>query len=411
MHGMRGSAVVFDDDPNAGVGAEIEDIPLGIIGIRGISSVGEKEDWVVHVATEANAVHLPENVAGRVGADGDGDLLRGGRRRGSGEREEWNGLIKRVVGTFGIIERRGSRRGCLGSISAVVVNGGQCKGLGAVRAFADERSHEYRRSGGQLGLDNHVGTLSNSQGHHVGGIRSERNEIVRHHSHGVVVDGESQDSFRRRVDESKTVLLARDESEFRDPSIGCALLIGLRESTVEIHFAVDQIVVGDWSSAAWGHDPLDDAEIFVMVPVVQQHRANVSVIGDVLGSVDDHRPKQAASILTRIVGMIPTGAVQIRFEGISQRLSGRDWALLDRWHPIKPGRCTLKNAMPVQGGPFFRCGNLVGHFHLNRVSPVGFDERGRKLTIDQDDAFVDSVRGDKATLDGEIVGSDNAGGG
>lgn len=109
--------------------------------------------------------------------------------------------------------------------------------------------------------------------------------------------------------------------------------------------------------------------------------------------------------------MIPAAAVQIRFKCISQRLSGSDWALLNRWHPIIPGRCSLKDAMPVQCSPFFRFGNLVRHFHLDRVSPVGFDERGRKLTIDQDDAFVDSVRGDEATLDGEIVGSDDPGSG
>lgn len=206
------------------------------------------------------------------------------------------------------------------------------------------------------------------------------------------------------------MLLSRDESELGDPSIGRALLPGPREGAVEVHFAVDQTVVGGWSSTAGGHHPLDDAEIFVMVPITQEDGANISVIGDVLGSVDDHRPKEPTGILTGIVGVIPAGAVQIRFECISQRFSGRDWALLDRWHAIKPGRCSLEDAMPVQGSPFLRCGNFVLHFHLNGVSPIGFDEGGWELTIDQDDAFVDSVRGDEAPFDGEIISSDDPSG-
>lgn len=107
----------------------------------------------------------------------------------------------------------------------------------------------------------------------------------------MVVDGESQDRFRRGVDESKTMLLSGNESELGDPSIGRALCARLREGAVEVHFAIDQVVVGGWSSAAGGHHPLDDAEIFVMVPVAQQDRANVPIIGDVLGSVDDHGPE------------------------------------------------------------------------------------------------------------------------
>lgn len=138
MHRMRGSALVFDDDSDARVGTKVVDVPLRIVGIRGISPVGEQEDWVVHVPAEGLVVHLPENVAGRVGADGDSNLLRGGWCGRGWEREEWSGLVKRVVGTFAIIDRRGHRRGGLGGIGAVVVNGGQSQRLGAIGAFADE---------------------------------------------------------------------------------------------------------------------------------------------------------------------------------------------------------------------------------------------------------------------------------
>lgn len=206
------------------------------------------------------------------------------------------------------------------------------------------------------------------------------------------------------------MLLACGKSELGDPRVGRALLTRLRERAVKIHFAVDQTVVGGRASTAHSHHLLDDAEVFVVIPIAQYDRADVAIIRHVLGSVDDHGPEQPTSILTGIMRVIPTTAVQIRFERISQRLSRRDRALLNRRHPIIPGRRPLEDTMPVQGSPLFRTGNLVRHFHLNRVSPIGFDEGGRELTVDQDDALVDPIRGDEATLDGEIVASDDPGG-
>ena len=410
MHGMRRAAEVLHHEPNASIGPKVVDVPLRIIRIRGVPTIGKQKNGVVHVSPEAGAVHLPEDIASGVGANGDADILRGGRRGGGGERKEWDRLIERVVGAFAIVNESGHRCGSLGGIGAVVVDSGQSQRLFGIGAFADERSHEDRRSGGQLGLDNHVCALSHSQGHHIGFIRLDRHKVIRHHRHGMVVDGESQDGFGRCVDQSEPMLLARDEAELGNPGIGGALAAVGDEGAVEVHFAIDEIVVRGWSSTTRGHDAPDDAEIFFMVPIVQQDRAHISIIGGVLGSVDDHRAEQTSGVLTGVMRMIPTGAVQIRFECVCQRFSGGDWALLDRRHPVKPGRRALQNAVPVQGRSLFGVGDLVGHSHLDRVAPVGFDEGSWKLTVDQDDAFVDSVRGDEATLDGEIIGSDDPGG-
>lgn len=198
----------------------------------------------------------------------------------------------------------------------------------------------------------------------------------------MAIDGESQNGFGRCVDESKTMLLSGDEPEFGDPSIGRALAAVGHEGAVKVHFAVNETVVGEGFSTTRCDHSLDDAEIFFMVPIAEQNRTDISIIGDVLGSVDNHGAKQAARVLTRVMRVIPAGPIQIRFELIGQGFSGRNGALLDRWHPIEPWRRSLKNPVPVEGRPFFGCADLVGHFHLDGVSPVGFDERGGELTVD-----------------------------
>lgn len=52
MHRVRSGDFVFHNEADAVVGAEVVDIPLGIIGVRGVSQVGEQEDWVVVVGSE-----------------------------------------------------------------------------------------------------------------------------------------------------------------------------------------------------------------------------------------------------------------------------------------------------------------------------------------------------------------------
>lgn len=139
---------------------------------------------------------------GRIGADGDSNLLGGLRLRGGGERKEGDGLFEWVIAAMSIIDRRGHGGWGLGGIGAVVVDGGQPVRLFGVGALADGGPHEYGRLGRQFRFHNHIRALSHPQGHHVGGIRSERNEVIRHHRHRVVIDGESENGLGGRVDES-----------------------------------------------------------------------------------------------------------------------------------------------------------------------------------------------------------------
>ena len=46
MHGVGGWELVFDDDADGAVGAEVIDVPLGVEGVREVALVGEDEDGV-----------------------------------------------------------------------------------------------------------------------------------------------------------------------------------------------------------------------------------------------------------------------------------------------------------------------------------------------------------------------------
>lgn len=56
--------LIRDDDTDGGVGAEVVDIPLRVIGVVVHALVGEHQDWGVVVCAEGDAVHEEEEVAG-----------------------------------------------------------------------------------------------------------------------------------------------------------------------------------------------------------------------------------------------------------------------------------------------------------------------------------------------------------
>ena len=64
MHWVCGWCWVVDDDPDGGVGAEVLDVPFGLVGE--VSLVGEEEDGVVEVCAKGLIVDCPEEGAGAV---------------------------------------------------------------------------------------------------------------------------------------------------------------------------------------------------------------------------------------------------------------------------------------------------------------------------------------------------------
>ena len=57
----------------------------------------------------------------------------------------------------------------------------------------------------------------------------------------------------------------------------------------------------------------------------------------------------------------------------------------------------------MQGGAFFRPSDLVAHIDRDGVSPIGFDGRSRKGSVDEESAFVHSIRSNDSSSDVEIV--------
>ncbi len=63
--------------------------------------------------------------------------------------------------------------------------------------------------------------------------------------HCVIVDSESLQGFRARVNESKTMYFSAGEIERRDARILGTIDAHSLWGTIEDHFTVDQVVVGD----------------------------------------------------------------------------------------------------------------------------------------------------------------------
>lgn len=59
MDGVREEKGVRDVDSYRGVGAEVVDVPLGVVGVGVIAHFGEEEDGLVVVCAEGLFVHRP----------------------------------------------------------------------------------------------------------------------------------------------------------------------------------------------------------------------------------------------------------------------------------------------------------------------------------------------------------------
>ena len=125
---MGGWYVIFDNDSDRIVIAEVIDVPFGVEGVGSVTLVSEEEDRVVVISAEGGFVHIPEPVFGCVLVESDSNRHgRFGRLRG-GEGEIGDGFVERVVATVGIIKGGGYRGWDRGSVGAVIIDYGQGKG-------------------------------------------------------------------------------------------------------------------------------------------------------------------------------------------------------------------------------------------------------------------------------------------
>lgn len=100
-------------------------------------------------------------------------------------------------------------------------------------------------------------------------------------------------------------------------------------------------------------------------------------------------------------------AVAVGAEFVSEGFAGGDWALNSGGHTIHPLRVAHAQTMPVNSCAFRLLGanDVVLDFDLNHVSPVSLDGRTRKLAIDKQNRTLDTIRGNFATANFEVVSS------
>ncbi len=278
--------------------------------------------------------------------------------------------------------------------------------IGGVTSRTEIRTHPDRRIGWACSRHDDIGTLTNTQSDHVCCIWNDGYEIISDNGHVEAINGETLNAFSAAVDEPEPVLLAGLELEFRKAGIRCALLSLVCElSTVEAHFAVDQIAVrerGTWIRRR-GHDFLDDLFVRLVVPIAEHDWSNVNVICCLGWTVNDHRSCETGRVLSAIMGVIPRCTENIRKEGIGHACSWGDGALVDSRHAIVPRRSLLEDSMPMKGSALLRARDFVTYIHGDNIAPISFNGWSRECPVDKESRFIHSIGRDVATGDIEIV--------
>ncbi len=100
-------------------------------------------------------------------------------------------------------------------------------------------------------LINVMTTTTYTESDYVGLVWLDWYEVVGDHSHSMVVDGEALYALGTSIDESQTVSLPGRELEDGNTSVRRALLPVGDQTAIEIHFAIDQIIVGGWRWGWW----------------------------------------------------------------------------------------------------------------------------------------------------------------
>lgn len=73
--------------------------------------------------------------------------------------------------------------------------------------------------------------------------------------------------------------------------------------------------------------------------------------------------------------VIEGGAIGSGFERVCEITTRWYRAHRNPWDTVRPFCVLLIYTMPVHSGTFGRTGDGIVHGHLNRVSPIGFDQR------------------------------------
>ena len=137
-------------------------------------------------------------------------------------------------------------------------------------------------------------------------------------------------------------------------------------------------------------------------------RPKIFIVFRMLRTVDNNRTGHSINRLSRVVSMVPSGAIRIGLESICKGGSGSYWALCNSWNTIVV-RCLLhREAMPMHGCSFGRSLDPVVNSDLDDVSPICFDKWARVSIVDQNSIFLEPIGSYLATRDSEVVVSNFA---
>jgi len=264
-------------------------------------------------------------------------------------------------------------------------------------------AHPVAGTWGTGGLDNDVRSLTDSKVDERSAVWHNWLEIVGDDRHVVAINLVLDESISRWVDETNAVGLARLESELGNTCIWRALESGV--AAWEVVLAVDQDVVGQRSGAVHG---LSEHGVVILVVMIRQHDwSYILIIADVRWAVDDNWTESTASILSAVVRVVPGRTELVGTEAVSKTLLRSDWALLDRWNTVPERSLVHKQAVPVKSGWLAVVARLLWQIvldvDLDPVTPVSLDERTWELAVDEDTVLLDSVWGDLAICNTEVV--------
>lgn len=126
------------------------------------------------------------------------------------------------------------------------------------------------------------------------------------------------------------------------------------QRAVVVHLSIDQVAIRERRRTARSlHDLLDDIIIVSVVPISEKDRANINIIWNILGAVDDHgcatlaetsalvMPRLTSDktgiVLSAVVRVIPGSAVEISGISICHAFPWSNRALLNRGYTVVPG--------------------------------------------------------------------------
>jgi len=403
--------VVIDDKLDALRVAGVVNVPLGWEG--GVAKSGLEERRVVVVTTEGRVVHEPDEV-GAVGTELHVDVLDNLRGRGSLTVERL-GDIERVVGAGQDLGARDSAVGGGDSVSVrtLIVNTGKSDRRDTVgeratdtwRPESEIGAHPVGRALSTDTLNDNIGTLTDTKSDDVGGVGNNGDEIVGNDSELMSIDRELLYTLSGGVDEAEEMLLARLELELGETSVGSAGSGGVGARVVIL--ALDQVVVGEWwRVGACVHGLVDEDLVVGVIPIAEDDRTHVNVVRLSLRTVDNNGTKSTTRVLSRVMGVVPGGAVELSLEAVGEGLARSNWALLDSGSTIIVRSTNLEETVPVKGGSVRL--EQIGDSHLNPITPVGLDERTGELAVYNDTGLLNTIGSNGLSRNREVVLARNA---